>query len=147
MTTSAVRIDAAASIVAASLCWLHRWSGIGADLVRPTHPSRCGWCDFPPAELLAAIEGFDHEGWNAKQFRGLPPSIRERLVREAQELEPMPAVAPAPADDRGEGVGRDSGAPDKDRMAATKTPERVQTIEPMAAVTPTPVDEEAVPWL
>jgi hypothetical protein len=145
--TTAVRIESAAAIVAASICWLTRWSEKGHT---STHPARCGWCDFPPAELLASIEGFDrfdHGAWLAKEFRGLPPSIRERLVREAQELEPaaaqpMPKVEPTPADeDRGEGVRRESGAPDKDRMAAVREEIRVHAFPAEAD------DEESVPWM
>ena len=91
MTTS-VRIDDAPSIVAASICYLTRWAESSHS---PTHPTRCGWCDFPPAELLAAISGFDFEGWAAREFRGLPAFMQERLVREAQELEPEPEPMPA----------------------------------------------------
>lgn len=113
--TSAVRIEDPASIVAASICWLARWAESGHNAA---HPGPCGWCDYPQAVLLAAMESFDHGGWPARQFRGLAPSARARLVAEAQELEPA----------------------DPDVSDGAR-------VEPMAAIAAAPADEETVPWL
>lgn len=50
-------------VIAASICWLAHWRGIGAGLagnaVGARHPRECAWCVYPPAELMRWIEDFN----------------------------------------------------------------------------------------
>lgn len=52
----------APSAVAASLCWLARWRGLGRQYAAPAtarHPRECGWCAYPPQTLIDWIEEFN----------------------------------------------------------------------------------------
>jgi hypothetical protein len=51
-----------AAAVAASICWLARWRGVGAKFAKAAtvrHPSRCAWCDYPPGYLVTMVEEFN----------------------------------------------------------------------------------------
>lgn len=80
------------AIVAVAKCWLSRWTGDTFGLaLRPSHPDRCGWCDYPAPVLMDAIEDFWRydggamHGRISADFDRLAPGVQARLVREAQE--------------------------------------------------------------
>ena len=95
-------IDDAPSAIAAGLCVAAR-SRKGSTT--KLHPRRCGWCELPVGELAEAVAAFNlaagfvdaRYGVSARRpdvqrFLELPPAERERLIAEAQELEPEPAL-------------------------------------------------------
>lgn len=67
------------------------------------HPSRCGWCDYPTAELASMVETFNElvafdlrSGTSVTGIGRFPVDRAEqhRLVTAAQQLEAGPPPAP-----------------------------------------------------
>lgn len=52
-----------AAAVAAAICWLARWRGMGKEYTPGSiglrHPVECSWCIYPPDELILWIEEFN----------------------------------------------------------------------------------------
>lgn len=90
-----------AAAIAAAIC-------IAARTLEVTtrHPRRCAWCDWPLDELERMVDGFNawagyderrgtYRQFDASAFQGLPRTEQQRLVAEAQALQPDP---PLPTD-------------------------------------------------
>ena len=112
------RLEDPASAVAASLCVGARMPG-GTGATR-RHPRRCGWCDWPPAELSRMVEAFnltagrdERRGtWarhDVRVFTSLPRAEQEALVAATQGFEPE--AAPRPPMDDGAFAPADEGWP------------------------------------
>lgn len=101
-------IDEPAAAVAASLCLIAR----DRDGVTTRHPRRCGWCDYPEADLRAMVDGFiawadpdekrrTYGRHAARVFAELSATQQAALVAEAQGFEPEPTTpaTTSPADE------------------------------------------------
>jgi xanthine dehydrogenase iron-sulfur cluster and FAD-binding subunit A len=79
---------------AIGLCYVARFKGLPPihsirQAVVQLHPEECGWCVYPPAELLAMLtvwhavtSSFVEERW-----QGLPRSVRLASIKQAQVTE------------------------------------------------------------
>lgn len=103
MTTVVLRETA--DIVAASLCWLARWSstvpGPVGGHVTTRHPGKCAFCKRKPDELLASIETFHvidgADRVASADFVRLPIEDQRALVDAAMYPKGRPA-GPAPVE-------------------------------------------------
>lgn len=79
---------------AIGLCYIARQSGLPdihsiRQAVVQLHPDACGWCDYPPVELLSMLGGWASKRTNytEKAWWDLPRQSRLAAIAQAQVTE------------------------------------------------------------